>query len=182
MLHLLSLYSLLGARGGWLQKKKKKRTQHFTGSKGPKCRSLWSKRPRWMNGQGGRAALSERVWIVLRSKVTGATQCACWVMRAASLSGAPVLLHLLWLCGTGAEAVWGESHTIRVRASHGCDNSANSLQGGVRGRGGGGRGSRKGWKHPPQLLSGDQHLGQPLQLRSLLLHGVPDPVHVCVDT
>lgn len=29
----------------------------------------------------------------------------------------------------------------------------------------------------PELLPGDEHLGEPLQLRSLLLHGVPDPVH-----
>lgn len=34
----------------------------------------------------------------------------------------------------------------------------------------------------PQLLSGDEHLGQPLQLCSLLLHGVPDPVHLPANT
>lgn len=43
-----------------------------------------------------------------------------------------------------------------------------------------------GVQHPgsalPQLLSGDEHLGQPLQLCSLLLHGVPDPVHVPANT
>jgi len=33
----------------------------------------------------------------------------------------------------------------------------------------------------PQLLSGDQHLGQPLQLCSLLLHGAPDAVHLSAD-
>lgn len=41
--------------------------------------------------------------------------------------------------------MWGESDTIvRVRVSHGCDNSANSLQGGGRGRGRGGGGGGKG--------------------------------------
>lgn len=43
-----------------------------------------------------------------------------------------------------------------------------------------------GVQHPgsalPQLLSGDEHLGQPLQLCSLLLHGVPDPVHLPANT
>lgn len=34
----------------------------------------------------------------------------------------------------------------------------------------------------PQLFSGDEHLGQPLQLCSLLLHGVPDPVHLSANT
>lgn len=34
----------------------------------------------------------------------------------------------------------------------------------------------------PQLLSGDEHLGQPLQLCSLLLHGVPDAVHLSANT
>lgn len=33
----------------------------------------------------------------------------------------------------------------------------------------------------PQLFSGDEHLGQPLQLCSLLLHGVPDPVHLSAN-
>lgn len=35
---------------------------------------------------------------------------------------------------------------------------------------------------PPQLLSGDQNLGQPLQLCSLLLHGGPDPLHLPAET
>lgn len=39
-----------------------------------------------------------------------------------------------------------------------------------------------GRSHLPQLFSGDQHLGQPLQLCSLLLHGVPDPVHLSANT
>lgn len=142
-----------------------------------------------MNGQGGRAAVSERgdssplkgYWsnpVCLLGYESSEPQrgSCCSVHR-------DVFLHLLWLCGTGAEAVWGESDTIvRVRVPHGCNNSANSLQGGVGVGVGVGTGGRKGWKHPPQLLSGDQHLGQPLQLCSLLLHGVPDPVHVCVDT
>lgn len=34
----------------------------------------------------------------------------------------------------------------------------------------------------PQLFSGDEHLGQPLQLCSFFLHGVPDPVHLSAKT
>lgn len=125
---------------GYRKKKKKNTTLHWV--KGSKMPVFVVQTPPigWMGRVGERQWARE--WIVLRSKVTGATQWACWVMRAASLSGAPaaawrdVFLHLLWLCGTGAEAVWGESDTIvRVRVSHGCDNSANSLQGGGRGRG-----------------------------------------------
>lgn len=101
-----------------------------------------------MNGQAGRAAVSERVdssplkgyWsnpvCLLGYESREPQRGSCCSART------DVFLHLLWLCGTGAEAVWGESHTIvRVRGSHGCDNSANSLQGGVGvGAGGGGWG------------------------------------------
>lgn len=37
---------------------------------------------------------------------------------------------------------------------------------------------QRGPSNLPQLFSGNEHLGQPLQLCSLLLHGVPDPVHL----
>lgn len=53
MLHLLSLYSSLGAR--------EKKNTTYTRSKGPKCQPLWASRPHLLNGQGGTTTRSDMV-------------------------------------------------------------------------------------------------------------------------
>lgn len=170
MLYLLSLYSLLGARGGPLKKKE----PTYTRSKGPKCPSLWHNRPQWMNGQRGITTLGERVDSSLL-KGYWSNPMGCWLMRAAKLSGVPLQCAQGCLSAAPGSAaaelkLWQDSQKPTFLTD--VTTLLNSLQGGA----------RAGWKHPPELLSGDQHLGQPLQLCSLLLHGVADPVHVCADT